>query len=126
MKQRRHRRRGGSFDDQLAALHHPDHGVEDLAVWERDNLIDEALDDREVELTAAPHAQAVDDRLAIDRLEMARGDAPLHRRTVRRLDADYARRRVVALDGHRHAGDETASPNRYDHRVDLGPVLNNL
>ena len=50
LKQRGNWRGGGAFDDQLAALHDPDHGVEDLAVGEGYDLVDEALDDGEVDL----------------------------------------------------------------------------
>ena len=87
---------------------------------------DESLNHREVEHPRTPNAQAVDDRLAVDRLQMAGRDAALHRRTVRRLDADHARVGVMALDGHRHPRDKPAATDGDDHRVDLPPVLHNL
>src|SRR5258707_11036677 len=97
MEERGYRGGGCPFDDQLAAFHDPDHGVEDLAVGEGYDLVDEALDDGEVDLAGAADAQAVDDGLAIDRLEMACFDALLHGRAVGRFDADHADLWIVTL-----------------------------
>ena len=72
------------------------------------------------------HAQAVDDGAAVDGLQRSCLDAALHRRTVRRLDADHAHGRPVALHRHRHAGDEPAAADRHDDRVELGPVLHHF
>src|SRR5512132_2221431 len=38
------RRGRGALDDELAALHHPDHRIEDLPVWQGDEIVHEALD----------------------------------------------------------------------------------
>src|SRR5262244_486808 len=42
------RRRGRPLDDELAALHDPDHRIEDLSIRKRDDLVDESLNDGEV------------------------------------------------------------------------------
>src|SRR5262245_66095775 len=61
VEQRGDRGGRGTLDDELAALHDPDHRLEDVAVGQRDDVVDEALHDRERHLADAAHAQAVDD-----------------------------------------------------------------
>src|SRR2546425_7531063 len=126
MEQRSDGGGGSAFDHELATLHDPDHRVEDLAIGKRHDVIHEALDHGEIDLADPTHAQAINDRLAVDGLEMTGFDALLHRWAVRRFDADYANSWVVALDGHRYPGDQPAPADRHDHRVDVGPVLHDL
>src|SRR5205807_1760450 len=126
VQQRRDRGGGGAFDDEFATLHDPDHGVEDFAVGEGHDFVDEALYDGKVDLAGAADAQAVDDRFAVDRFEVTGFDALLHRRAIARFDADDADVRVVTLHGHRDAGDQSAAADRDDDRVELGPVLNDF
>src|SRR5262249_55206902 len=126
VEQRSDGSRGGPLDDELAALHHPDHRVEDLAVGKRHEVVHIALNYGEVDLPDAADPQAVDDGLAVDRLETSGLDAHLHRRSVGGLDADHANLRVPGLDRHGDAGDQTAAADRDDHGLDLGPVLHDF
>ena len=49
----------GAFDDQLATFHHPEHRVEDLAIRQRDDVVHESLDNREVDRADAPDVDGV-------------------------------------------------------------------
>src|SRR5262249_43919551 len=119
-------RGGRSFDDELAPLHHPNHRVEDVAIGQGDDDVHEALNDGEVDLAGAPHAQTIDDRVALDGLKGPGRNARLHGGTVGRLHADDFDAWIVTLGGHRDAGDQAATPDWDDHRVEVRPVLNDF
>src|SRR5262249_6588860 len=125
-QQRRYRGGGSALHHELAPFHDPDHRVEDLAIWQRDDLIDEPLDDREVDLADPAHPQAVDDRPAVDRLKPTALDALLHRGPVRCPAPNHANFWTESLSRHRSSGDQPPAPDWDDYRLHLGPVLHNL
>src|SRR5204863_3210054 len=120
---RRHR---GPFDYDLAAHHYPDHRVEDVAIWEGHDVVDEPLHDGERDVAHAPDAQTVDDRAALDCLDAARVDARLHGRPVRRLHANHTDLGIMALRHHGDPGDQATAADWHYNRVDVRPVLDDF
>src|SRR3954451_8073574 len=73
-EQRREGRGAAGLGDGLGALEEQAHGVDDLGVGDRDDLVDERLDDREGQLAGHRELLAVGDRARdVDPDALARG-----------------------------------------------------
>src|SRR5204863_7666453 len=70
----------GTLDHQFAMRHDPDHGSEDLAVRERDDVVHKTLHDRKRVIAHALHPEAGYDAVGlIERDDAAGCDSLLHR-----------------------------------------------
>src|SRR5262249_44244092 len=89
MEQSRHRRCRGAFHHQFAVRHDPDHGLEDVAVRKRCDLVHKTLHHGKRVIAHTFYAQAVNDAIDLIQRNHTPGlDALLHGRTIGRFHAD--------------------------------------
>src|SRR3989475_1878105 len=123
MQQRRDGCSSCTLDHEFAVRHDPDHGIEDLAVRERDDVVHKALHDRKCVIAHALHPQAVYDAVdRVDRDDAAGCDALLHRWTIGRFHANDLDLWVRRFQRHRHAGDQSAAADRHHGDIDSGTI----
>src|SRR5215472_1805852 len=106
----RHCCRCRSLRHQLLPAHQPYDRLEDVGVWERDDLVDRACHELAGELTDTAHPQSVDN--AVDRVEChytACPDRLTHAGCARRFHADDASARGGTLDRQRNPGDQASA-----------------
>ena len=109
--QRRNANRPRPLDHQLGPLQEHHDRVRDRALADRDDLVDEALEQRPGELARPLHRDPVGEGGGVPHL----GSHSDH------LDPVEA-----ALDRRRHPGGEAASPERDDHPGEIGSLLDQL
>src|SRR5258708_8982792 len=127
MKQRGNRRRGRAFDHQLAMRHDPDHGVENIFVRQRYNVVHKALHNGERSFTYALHAQTVNDAIdLIERDHVSGFHTLLHSRSVGRFDTDDLDLRIAGFQRHGNTGDQAATTNPDNRDIDLANIRKNL
>src|SRR5262245_28849356 len=99
-------------------MHDPDHRVEDIRVWQRDQVVDVVAYRLEGMLPDSLYLEAVD--YAINLFEgdqAALFDAQLHCWRTRGLDADDLHARVQAFQRHRDSGNQTSTADRNNHDI---------
>ena len=117
----------GSLDHQLRSFEQDDDGAADLVLADLDDLVDEALDERERQVPGTLHGDAVGD--GRDTLDVDRPAGRERRRprcTAFGLHADHAHLGPQRLDGDGNAGEQTAAAQRHDDRVGVRGLLEHL
>ena len=117
----------GALDDDLLLLEERQQRLRDLALRDRDDLVDVLLAHGEGVCARQTHREAVGERLRggdEDGLVLLHGE--LHARQHRGLHADDADGRLLLLQRTRDAGDQAAAADGDDDGVEVGVLLEQL
>ena len=114
--------RAGSFDEQLGPFHQQHHRVGDGVLLDDDDVVEPLLDEWSGELARSLDRDPVGegDDGTVGRFAVGVRSARLD------LHADHLDGGVVALDGDRDAGRQTAAAERHDHAPEVGHVGDQL
>ena len=119
-----HRRGTCALGDELLVLHQRQNGRGDLVLADRNDLVHVLADHVERRLAGRLDRNAVGKgHGAVQRFIFVVVEGVLHAGRTRGLHAVDLYLRAQALDGERHAGDQTAAADRHDDRVHIGQLV---